>query len=302
MEDKKGILLETGTNEFEIIEFTISGTAYGINVAKVREVINPLPITPIAKAHPYIDGAFMLRGRVMPLVNLARSLDIETNTDSFKIIVCEINNFHVGFKVDEIHRIHRISWTQMDPVPTLSCAEYTIGIVKMADRLIILLDFERILSEINPEINRKMMARPKTDPELMASRKTKTILIAEDSKLLRDLLIETLQAAGYNIISTKNGQEAWEKLMAFTASGSPIEKHVQLVITDIEMPYMDGHHLTKRIKEHDKLKDLPVVIFSSLISEEIRRKGEMIGACAQITKPEIEQLIELVDFNIGLVD
>lgn len=301
MENNKGILLETGTNEFEIIEFAIGNISYGINVAKVREVINSVPITPIAQSHKYIDGAFVLRGKVMPLINLARSLNSQqTTADTFKIIVCEINNYYVGFKVDEIYRIHRIYWTQMEPVPPLSGSELTTGIIKMKEHLIVLLDFERILSEVNPEINKKMQAIPATNPELLAERKTKTILVAEDSKMLRDLLIKTLQISGYNTISTNNGQEAWDKLESLAQSDKPLDKQVQLVITDIEMPQIDGHHLTKRIKESERLKQLPVIIFSSLINDEVRRKGEALGACAQITKPEIEQLINVVDLNIGL--
>ncbi len=301
MDHSQGILLEAGTNEFEIVEFSVAGSTYGINVAKVREVINPAPVTPIVKSHPFIDGAFMLRGKVIPLVNLARSLGVESNSVSgkFKIIVCEINNFHVGFRVDDIYRIHRISWTQMEPVLSLSGSELTTGIVKMAEKMVVLLDFERILSDIYPEIKQKMRAVPAVSSEMAEARRHKTILVAEDSKLLRDLLTDTLHAAGYNTLSVQNGQEAWEKLQSL-ASGGAVEKRVQLVITDIEMPQMDGHHLIKRIKEDDKLKHLPIIIFSSLINESMRRKGETLGACAQVTKPEIGQLIQIVDENIHL--
>lgn len=299
MEDR-GILLEAGTNEFEIIEFSIGSVDYGINVAKVREVINPVPVTPIVKSHDYLDGAFVLRGKVIPLVNLARGLGVSSTSDSFKIIVCEINNFHVGFKVDDLHRIYRVFWTQMEPPPQLACSDLTIGIIKIEERMIVLLDFERILSEIDPQINQKMTAKPDSPPKLVEARKSKTIIVAEDSKMLRELLIGTLHSSGYKTISTPNGQEAWDKLEAISKVNKHVEEQVQLVITDIEMPRMDGHHLTKRIKEHEKLKELPVIIFSSLINDEIRRKGEALGACAQITKPEIEQLINLVDKNIGL--
>lgn len=300
MADDKGILLETGTNEFEIIEFSVGNVFYGINVAKVREIINPLPITPIVNTHHYVEGMFTLRGKIMPLVNLSKCLASDKITEAYKIIVCEINSVFTGFKVDEVYRIHRISWTQMEPAPHITGSDLVVGVVKMDDRLIILLDFEKILSDINPEINRKMTAVPTSSPDLVQTRKTKTILLAEDSKMLRDLLINTLHGAGYNIISNENGQEAWDKLMAMTATGVPVEEQIQLIITDIEMPQMDGHHLTKRIKDHEKLKDLPVIIFSSLINEEMRRKGEALGAYAQITKPEIEQLIGIVDKKIAM--
>jgi len=295
LQDNKGILLETGTNEFEIIEFVVGGVYYGINVAKVREVINPLPVTPIANAHPYIEGMFTLRGKVIPVVNLAKALSSISTNDSPKIIVCEINNYFISFKVDEVCRIHRISWTQMEPAPNIAGSDRVVGVVKMDTHLVVLLDFEKILAEINPEINEKMTALPETTPELVTARKARTLLIAEDSHMLRELLLNTLHNAGYKTISTENGQDAWDKLEELAASDDAIEDHVQLVITDIEMPRMDGHHLTRRIKEHPKLKVLPVVIFSSLINDEMQRKGEAIGAFAQITKPEIENLIGIID-------
>ena len=300
MEDSKGILLESGTNEFEIIEFSVGGVYYGLNVAKVREVINAVPVTFIAKSHPNLDGVFTLRSRVMPLVNLARALNAPPTSDDFKIIVCEINNFYVGFKVDAVYRIHRISWTQMEPAPSISGSDLVVGIVKMPERMIILLDFEKILADVNPEMNKKMTAIPVSTPDLVKLRQKKTILIAEDSRMLRDLLLSTLHTAGYNTISNENGQEAWNKLEELAEKEAPITDTLQMIITDIEMPQMDGHHLTKRIKSHPRLKDLPVVIFSSLINEEMRLKGQALGAFAQITKPEIEQLIGIVDQKIAM--
>ena len=300
MEDSKGILLESGTNEFEIIEFSVGGVYYGLNVAKVREVINAVPVTFIARSHPNLDGVFTLRSRVMPLVNLARALNAPPTSDDFKIIVCEINNFHVGFKVDAVYRIHRISWTQMEPAPSISGSDLVVGIVKMPERMIILLDFEKILADVNPEMNKKMTAIPVSTPDLVKLRQKKTILIAEDSRMLRDLLLSTLHTAGYNTISNENGQEAWNKLEELAEKEAPITDTLQMIITDIEMPQMDGHHLTKRIKSHPRLKDLPVVIFSSLINEEMRLKGQALGAFAQITKPEIEQLIGIVDQKIAM--
>jgi len=300
MQDSKGILLESGTNEFEIIEFSVGGVFYGLNVAKVREVINAVPVTFIARAHPNLDGVFTLRSRVIPLVNLARSLNAQPASEEFKIIVCEINNFHVGFKVDAVYRIHRISWTQMEPAPHIAGSDLVVGIVKMQERMIILLDFEKILADVNPEMNQKMTAVPKSTPELIEIRKTKTILIAEDSRMLRDLLLNTLHTAGYKTISNENGQEAWDQLETLANSDKAVTDHLQLIITDIEMPQMDGHHLIKRIKSHPRLNDLPVVIFSSLINDEMRVKGDALGAFAQVTKPEIEQLIGIVDKKIAL--
>lgn len=289
----KGILLETGTNEFEIIEFSVGEVSYGINVAKVREVINPVPVTKLANSHPFIDGVLSLRGKVMPQVNLSKCLSSPEN-DDYRLIVCEINKVFAAFKVDNVYRIHRISWGEMEPPPPFAGAEAVVGIVKMEEKLILLLDFERILAEVNPEINKKLSHIPQSEINLVRSRGTKTILIAEDSKMLRDLLISTLSEAGFRVVSTENGQIAWSKL-------NDLGESVDLLITDIEMPQMDGHHLTKRVKSSEQFKRLPVIIFSSLINEEMRLKGEALGADAQITKPEIGQLIDIVDQKLHLV-
>lgn len=297
MEDR-GILLESGTNEFEIIEFSIDGVCYGINVAKVREIVNPIPVTPMVNMHHYVDGMFTLRGNVMPMVNLPKCLNKPEIETGGKIIVCELNNYFVGFKVGEVSRIYRISWAQMEPAPAIVGSDYVIGIVKMDNRLIVLLDFEKILAELNPEINAKMTAVPEVTSDMFEQRKTKTLLIAEDSQMLRNLLHDTIVTAGYNVIAKENGEEAWNELEEMVKKGGPITDHVQLIVTDIEMPKMDGHYLTKKIKEDPLLKELPVVIFSSLINEEMKRKGESLGAFAQITKPEIEQLIGIVDKKI----
>lgn len=295
MDEKKGILLESGTNEFELIEFIIGKTSYGINVAKVREVINGIAPTFIPQMHPFVKGVFSLRGKVIPLISLAKSLGLEESEAAQRIIVCELNNVFVGFLVDDVSRIHRISWTKMETPPAVGGSEVATGIVKMDDRMIILLDFERIVAEINPEIKRKLSEIPVANLESAASRGAKRLLIAEDSKMLRELLQHTLSAAGYTqLILKENGKEAWEYLESDIASAQQ-SGAIDLVITDIEMPQMDGHHFLKRIKEHPLLNALPVVIFSSLIHEEMRRKGEGLGASAQITKPEIAKLITILD-------
>lgn len=299
MTTNKGILLETGTNEFEIVEFRVGSVTYGINVAKVREVINQLDVTKMPNAHHYVDGVFTLRGKVIPLVNLARCLGSPEHDGIHKIIVSELNNYLVGFLVDEVTRIHRISWTEMEPPPGIANSEMVVGIVKMADKMVVLLDFERIVSEINPEINEKFHSVPKTTDILQSKRGVKSILVAEDSKMLRDLLVHTMNEAGYvNIDQSDNGLAAWNKLQAAITDGAAVEEKYQLLITDIEMPQMDGHHLLRRVKEHERLKHLPVLIFSSLINEEMRRKGEAMGADGQVSKPEIAQLIDLVDKKI----
>ena len=295
--DRKGILLETGTNEFEIVEFSIGKVNYGINVAKVREVIQRTPVTAMPQAHPYIDGLFTLRGKAIPLVNLPRCLNVMTNGDDAKnIIVTEINNYDIGFLVENVSRIHRISWKDMEPSPEVGDQSRVVGIVKMPNRIVLLLDFETIIAEINPEINAKLTTVADASEVIRERRKDVHVVVAEDSGMLRDLLVTTLHDAGYRFVRDfGNGKDAWEYMQGLASKEGDISKHIGIIVSDVEMPMMDGHRLLKLVRQNDRLQDVPFVLFSSLINEEMRLKGEELGASAQISKPEIGQLIDLLD-------
>ena len=295
-EEKKGILLETGTNEFEIVEFSIGNVNYGINVAKVREVITRTPVTEMPQAHPYIDGLFTLRGNAIPLVNLPRCLNVPTKEEPKNIIVTEINNYNIGFLVDNVSRIHRISWKNMEPAPEVGDQSRVVGIVKMQDKIILLLDFETIIAEINPEINAKLTTVENASADIRAKRVNTHVVCAEDSPLLRELLVSTLHDSGYRFVRDfNNGQDAWQYLSEQLKKDTPIEDQVRVIISDIEMPQMYGHRLLKLVRSDPRFENIPFVLFSSLISEEMRLKGEALGANGQISKPEINQLIGLLD-------
>ena len=294
--DKKGILLETGTNEFEIVEFSIGQVNYGINVAKVREVITRTPVTNMPQAHPYIDGLFTLRGRSMPLVNLPRCLNVDSMEKPKNIIVTEINNYNIGFLVDNVSRIHRISWKDMEPAPEVGDQSRVVGIIKMEDRIVLLLDFETIIAEINPEINAKLTTYEDANEDVRSKRSDVHVVVAEDSPMLRDLLVTTLHESGYRYVRDfGNGQDAWDYLLGLSKKGGQISSHVGIIVSDVEMPKMDGHRLLKLVRADDRLGEVPLVLFSSLISDEMRIKGEQLGASGQIAKPEINQLIGLLD-------
>ena len=294
--DKKGILLETGTNEFEIVEFSIGAVHYGINVAKVREVITRAPVTAMPQAHPYIDGLFTLRGKAIPLVNLPRCLNVNSGNEPNNIIVTEINNYYIGFLVENVSRIHRISWKDMEPSPEVGDQSRVVGIIKMTDRIVLLLDFETIIAEINPEINAKLTTFEEATEDTKSKRADVHVVVAEDSAMLRDLLVTTLHDSGYRFVRDfGNGQDAWDYLQNLAGKDGPIEKHVGVIVSDVEMPKMDGHRLLKLVRDNERLNGVPFVLFSSLISEEMRLKGESLGASGQISKPEINQLIDLLD-------
>ena len=296
----KGILLESGTNELEILEFEISGNYYGINVAKIREILPYQKPTIVPNAHPSVEGIFMPRDTIITIINLAKSLNLPQNKDydHDMYIVTNFNNLHVGFHVNRIHGIERVSWSQISkPDVTLNNVDNGVatGIVKLQNKLIIILDFEKIIADINPETSLKISD---IDHLGQRNRNEHPILIAEDSPLLSKLIYDCLTKAGYlNITMTMNGAEALDKLNEYKAKGN-LKEQVALVITDIEMPQMDGHKLTQSIKEDNVLKEIPVILFSSLINDEMKRKGELVGADAQLSKPEIGSLVEAMDLLI----
>lgn len=292
-----GILLESGTNELEILEFRVGENYYGINVAKIREILSYEDPTPVPNADNRVEGIFMPRDTIISVIDLAACLNMQASetsaTDMF--IVTNFNQLNAAFHVNAVLGIHRVSWKDIiKPDATVNAADMGMatGIIRLDDKLIIILDFEKIVAEINPETGLKL-----SDVEHMRGRERNSapILIAEDSALLSKMIVNCLTQAGYvNITTTDDGQACWEKLGEYSRSGQ-LDERVACVITDIEMPRMDGHALTKKIKDSEELKHIPVVIFSSLVNDVMRRKGEQLGANAQLSKPEIGQLVEAID-------
>ena len=289
------ILLENGTNELEVLEFTLDGNSYGINVAKIREIIPFQEVTPVPNAHPSIEGIFMPRDTMITAIDLKNCLQRGTSTEGGLFIVTNFNKLDIAFHVDSVVGIHRVSWTDIirpDATVTNKADGVSTGIIKVNGKLIIILDFEKIITDINPETGLKV-----TEIEELGyrDRYDVPILIAEDSALLNKLIVESLRQAGYeNLIHTENGQEAYDVVCKCKAEGT-LKQKVQCIITDIEMPLMDGHRLTKLIKEDEATRDIPVIIFSSLVNEDMARKGQALGADAQLSKPEIGNLVRILD-------
>ncbi|MGN7300530.1 chemotaxis protein [Ferdinandcohnia sp. SAFN-114] len=295
------VLLETGTNELEIVEFTIGETRFGINVIKVREIINPVHVTNLPNSHPNVEGIVGIRGEIMPVIDLAKVLGQgpSENVKLDKFVITEFNKHKFIFHVHTVTQIYRISWKDIEKPSSVypGTENSIIGVVEIKDNLVLLLDFEKIMVDIdnklgiNPDGLHALESRER-EP-------TKTIVIAEDSLFLQNLIRKTLNEAGYrNLLFFENGLEALEFLIGKSSNGKKIDNSVQLVITDIEMRQMDGHHFTKQIRENEGLKHLPVIIFSSLITDNLRHKGEMVGATAQVSKPEIVELVGLIDKHV----
>lgn len=297
-----GILLESGTNELELLEFIVGGEHYGINVAKIRELCPFQRPTPVPNAHEYIEGIFMPRDMLITVVDLATALGMPPSEDTSgdMYIITNFNRLHTAFHVQKVVGIHRVSWKDVaKPDSTIGASGKGVatGIAKVDGKIIIVLDFEKIVSEINPETGLKLS---EVDAMGERSRHDCPILLAEDSPLLLEMLKKCLTRAGYtHLIPTSNGREAWDTLDRMFHEGGKVGQDIACVITDIEMPEMDGHHLTKLIKTDSRFEGLPVVIFSSLVNEEMKRKGEALGVDAQLSKPEIGKLVRQLDVLVN---
>jgi two-component system chemotaxis response regulator CheV len=289
------ILLENGTNELEILEFTLAGNSYGINVAKIKEIIVYQPVTPVPNSHPSIEGIFMPRDVMITAIDLKNCLGRGESKPSGLFIITNFNKLNMAFHVENVLGIHRVSWRDIiKPDVTISTTEESVstGIIKKDGKLIIILDFEKIVTDINPETGLKVS-------EIMElgerKRSDVPILIAEDSPLLNKLIVDSLKKSGYtNLIHTENGQQAYDVICQCKEDGT-LKEHVGVIVTDIEMPEMDGHRLTKLVKSDETTAHIPIIIFSSLVNDEMKRKGKALGADAQLSKPEIGNLVRIVD-------
>lgn len=303
---QSNILLEAGTNELEIVEFYLEEKAgtdsppyrgyYGVNVAKVLEIIRMPKVTALPEVqNPCILGAFNLRSSIIPLVDLALWLGKTSHEpeEQPKTIVTEFNGVTTAFMVSGVNRIHRISWEEVESPNKYVAAvsnNTVIGVVKLEGRIVFLLDLEKIVANLNPKLGLRLDDLGE-DYDRSERRRA---LVADDSALIREMLRDLLEKANFDVEVVDNGREAWERLQDIkgksTAENRPITDFVQVMVSDIEMPMMDGHNLTKRIKEDPALKDLPVILFSSLITDKLRHKGLAVGADDQVSKPEVTDL------------
>lgn len=293
------ILLESGTGEVEILEFVINNKHYAINVIKVKEVLDIQNITKLPQVHPAIAGLILCREEIITLIDLKYILEKQNQADrNFKTIICQFNKIKVAFGIDDIVGVHRIGWNKILKPDDISTNSLVIGNILLNGQIILLLDFEKIVTDINPSTG---ISEDRIVDVEYKDRSNIRLVLADDSALIRKLLRDTLVKAGFqNLKIFDDGEQALNYLnkLAEEKKEKFIED-VQILITDIEMPQMDGHTLTRKIKENKILRNLPVIIFSSLITEELKHKGESVGADAQLSKPEIDELVRTVDRFIG---
>lgn len=300
MGDDHNILLESGTNEMEILEFSITGTdgnrhAFGINVAKVLEILESPGLKPIPSApHPCYMGVMSLRGTALPVLDLAVWLRLDRAAHPHDVVmVTEINKTVTGFLVSGVTQIHRVSWTDVEPPGTALTGGpdgCITALAKVADQFIQILDLERMLSELG------QVAAVVPTRAGKAGERARRALVADDSMSIRNMMVQNLEADGFAVMTAGDGEDALKKLLALkgqaAAEGVPVTNLVDVLVSDVEMPRMDGYTLTRKVKEDPVLKDIPVILFSSLISDAIRHKGVAVGADEQISKPEFGELAE----------
>ena len=294
MHEVKKVITEVGTNEWQVVVFFLGDQSFAINVDKTREILRWPGCRVIPDAPSAMIGITSVRGEVLPMVDLRVFLSIEKKTEleQCKVIIAEFNEVKLGFVVDAVERIYRISSEDLDATLTGKyLGDWVLYVIKRDERNVLLLDYEAIVQTISPQLSMES----KWDPEKLRKLTEGIgepgdyrIIVAEDSPLVRKQVRDSLEAGGFtNVLICEDGKEAYDHIMEDGA-------HFDVLITDVEMPRLDGLSLTRRLKENDATKDLPIIVFSSIMAQDIKMKAASVGAKYQITKPEISQLVEYV--------
>lgn len=301
-----GVLLEVGTNELEILVFFLEGNPYGINIAKVREILIAGRPRQLPRADPLLEGMLLLRKRALPLLQLRRCLglppyppEVLENPQNTRVIVAEFGQREVAFRVDGVDQICRATWEQIEPLPALpDLARTAIGAVtRFPDRLVLMPDFEAIVKLFKDEGEAAAPAGKQNagDPGLDLDRAGKHLVLVEDSRVAQMRARAALEARGYvDLRLFDNGKDAWDWLLTQTSLFDE-RPEIDILITDFEMPQIDGFHLTRLVRTHPTFRTLPVVLFSSLLRDDDRRRADAVGATAQVGKPEVTRLVDVVD-------
>lgn len=286
-----------GTNRLELLLFRLGGMQlYGINVFKVREAIPCPALTKMPNAHPVIKGMASIRGKTVSIVDLSQSIGrrgVDDTKDKF-VILTEYNRTVQGFLVSAVDRIVNISWSEVLPPPAASGANnYMTAITKVDGQLVQIIDVEQVLAEImgnNAEVSADISdeATDNSDAE------RKHILVADDSSVARNQIKRTLDQIGVESTIAKNGREALQVLQNWAQQGLDVSQHVSLLISDIEMPEMDGYTLTSEIRKDPNLKDLKVLLHTSMSGTFNEALVQKVGADHFLPKFSADELASAV--------
>ena len=301
---KEQILLTAGTNEVEVLEISVGGYNFGINVLKVRQMVQfrPEDMTRLAHSHEAVRGAFLLRGEALVLIDLEKYLygkETEPEEDQpAVVVVCEFNGMTFGFLTKRLNQIYRVSWEALQTTPVGVAVDgppIISGIVAdVAKHDIMMLNLEDLVEDIvgstlfdEAEIGKGEVV----SDELQKRRALAEVIIAEDSYTVRAHLSGILHAAGYERVQIyENGADAFEDLVQRVDQG--VCDNV-LLVTDIEMPRMDGLTLCRRLKERSAY--IPVIVLSSMLSSQIAEKCKQVGADDYLSKENSGSLVERMD-------
>ncbi|PHR95339.1 MAG: chemotaxis protein CheV [Blastopirellula sp.] len=295
-----GILLDAGTNELEVLVFRVGGQRFGVNVAKVREVLSISDVTSMPSAHDAIEGVTQIRDLVVSLVNLPKYLfgvtpETQQNPTD-QMLLLEFSQQMIGFRVEATERIYRLSWKDIVPVPNIAGMDSPItSVIQLQGSLVSMLDFETIVAEF--DLDDSPQSGDCKQSQVCDDIHNLPILYADDSKLIRARIKDELTQAGFtNLRGFQDGADTWEYLSALSESNDQktLSTHVATLITDVEMPRMDGLTLTKNLRKNSVLQSLPVVVFSSIASKDNEKKAVQVGANSQVTKPHFGELIDVV--------
>ena len=294
MEEVKKVITEVGTNEWQVVVFFLGDQSFAINVDKTREILRWPGCRVIPESPRAMIGITSVRGEVLPMVDLRVFLGIESKTEleQCKVIIAEFNEVKLGFVVDAVERIYRINSEDLDSSLTGKyLGEWILYVIKRDARNVLLLDYEAIVQTISPQLSMQHKWDPAKVQELVqgvGNPDRYRIIVAEDSPLIRRQIQDSLELGGFtNLVICADGREAYDRIVQ---EGEKFD----LLITDVEMPRMDGLTLTRRLKENALTRNIPIIVFSSIMAQDIKVKAASVGAKYQITKPEISRLVEYV--------
>ena len=294
-----------GANRFEILLFSMGvPEIYGINVFKVREVFSMPRLTHLPETDARIEGLLSVRGTTLPVIDLRQVLDLpdflRDDGKADHLIVTEYNRNVQAFHVRHVDRIVRVSWSQVAPPPALIHNKLKPGTITAVAKIdpditVLLVDVEKILSDLMPEHEDALVQQVQAAPTALTD---KRVLFADDSAVARTQIRKTLARLGVKAIETTTGQEAWDMLLRLADEAEAQHKAVgdviHLLLSDVEMPTMDGFTLTKRIRADARFHDLPIILHSSLTGVCNREHGKVVGATDYVGKFDPKELSTIV--------
>ena len=303
---EKRDVLRVASNEMELVDFRIYKKMpdgkiyegiYGINVAKVKEIIKMPELTELPGGGEYIEGIFDLRGVVVPVVNLAKWMGIQVPTPEEmkitpRVIITEFNNVLIGFIVHEAKRIRRISWKDIEPA-TFSTNHGSIdkskitGITRIENNeILLILDLESIVEEVG-------LYNPSLDSDIEIQKFDGIVLVLDDSSTARKIEVEALKKMGFDVVEAVDGEDGLKRLEElYSVYGDDLKNKLKLILSDVEMPKMDGFHFAAKVKEDKRFEGVPIVFSSSISDAFSEARGKEAGADEYLVKFDANTFVQ----------